>query len=515
MKKLKLKRLFSLLLAGVLVAAALTGCGKNDNSTDDGEITFTYARAASTTSFDLHGEITLNNAFAIDKVFEPLLTFDENGEIINWLAETYSVSDDNLVYTFVLRDGLKFSDGTDVTAEDVVFSLERHLEIGGALPIEADVASVEASDEKTVVITLAEACTPFLSELACFSNGVIPKDFGGKTEEEFFKAPVGSGPFVVDSWDPAGDLVFVKNEYYWQEGKPYIDKLVYKVIEDDNQVLNQLKAGKIDGAETISIANADTLANGDGTKLVTVGGWEVEELFFNTLDKHFSDVHVRRAIALSLDREAMTEALTFGYADISNTVLPRSMKYNTNDTVNALSYNVEAAKAELAKSAYPDGFETSVIVNSGNNTEMQIAQILKASAEAIGITININAEETATFRSDFFKFNFSIMINSATADFPDADSIMAFQVDPEGFSKCYWTSYTNDKAVELLHAGQVEPNGEARAAIYAELQQILADDVPYIPLYEPDIIVAVRDNVNGISVLPTGSVRFENVTIEK
>ena len=328
--------------AAVFSLGASTLALAGEESTSGG--TFTYARSDSTTSFDLHQEITENNAFAIDKVFESLVTFDNDGNIIDWLAEDHKISDDGLIYTFTLRDGLKFSDGTDVTAEDVKFSIERHLEVGGSLPIEADVKSVEAVDEKTVEITLGTAYTPFLSELANFSNGIIPKDFGGKTEEEFFKNPVGTGPFAVSEWDPSGDLTFVKNEYYWQEGKPYIDELVYKVVDDDNQALNQLLAGEIDGIEDLSLSNASNVDGNADTKTATSFSYNVEELFFNTLDEHFSDEHVRRALAMAIDRESLTKALTFGYAEIANTVLPRALLYQTNDTVNALSYDIDAAK---------------------------------------------------------------------------------------------------------------------------------------------------------------------------
>ena len=136
--------------AAVFSLGASTLALAGEESTSGG--TFTYARSDSTTSFDLHQEITENNAFAIDKVFESLVTFDNDGNIIDWLAEDHKISDDGLIYTFTLRDGLKFSDGIDVTAEDVKFSIERHLEVGGSLPIEADVKSVEAVDEKTVEI---------------------------------------------------------------------------------------------------------------------------------------------------------------------------------------------------------------------------------------------------------------------------------------------------------------------------------------------------------------------------
>ena len=179
-KGMRTKR-FWLIPAAALVLG-LAGCGAGTPDTEEGT-RFVYARKASVTSFDLHNEITENNAFAIDKVFEPLVMFDEDGIVRDYLADS-SISGDGLVYTFVLHDGLKFSNGQDVTAEDVKYSLERHLEIGGPLPIEADVKSIEAVDAKTVVITLNTAYTPFYSELANFSNGILPKDLAGMSEEE-------------------------------------------------------------------------------------------------------------------------------------------------------------------------------------------------------------------------------------------------------------------------------------------------------------------------------------------
>ena len=473
--------------------------------------TFVYARAASVTSLNLYTEITENNAFAIDNIFEPLVLFDREGVVDDWLAASHTISEDGLVYTFVLRDGLKFSDGTDVTAEDAAFSLNRHLEEKGPLPLEADIASITAKDEKTLVITLNEAYTPFFSELANFSNGILPKDFGGKTEEEFFEAPVGTGPYALEKWDPAGDISFVRNEYYWQ-GTPAVERLVYKFVDDDNQAINQLKAGEVDAVESVAYANAAEIENGAETSVIVTGSWNVEEVFFNTLDEHFADVHVRRALAMALDREALTQALTFGYGEKADSVLPSSLRYSTSDTIKALGADVDAAREELALSAFPDGFETTISIASGNNTRLQEAQIIQAAGASIGIDIGINTQEIAAFREDFKSLNYSIMINTAVADFPDADSIFAFQVDPEGFSQCYWTNYKNDDAVELLKAGQVTPDGEARAGVYADLQQILADEVPYIPLYYIGKVTGIRSNVEGLTVLPNGSARFEKVS---
>ncbi|MBT2288466.1 ABC transporter substrate-binding protein [Paenibacillus albidus] len=477
--------------------------------------TFVYGRPASVTSLDLHNQITSNNAFAIDKVFESLVAFDSKGEIVDWLAESHNISADGLTYTFVLRDGLKFSNGTEVTAEDAVFSLERHLKVGGPLAIAAKVDNVKAQDNQTLVITLKEPYTPFISELSNFSNGILPNNFGGVAEEAFFKNPVGTGPFVVEKWDPAGDLTFTKNPHYWQEGKPYIDKLVYKLIEDDTQAINQLKAGEVNAIESLALQNAEELKKGPDTTVVTNGSWVTEQLFFNTLDKYFADVHVRRALALALDREGLTKALTFGYAQTANSLLPTTIPYHSNDTIKALNFDINAAKEELAKSAFPDGFTTKLLVASGNSTRAQEAQIIQAAGKEIGIHIEIESVELATFRERFFAYDFSAMLNSGQADSPEANSIIAFQTDPEGFSKSYWTHYTNDEVTKLLYEGQKTPDGKEREEIYSKLLQTLADEVPYIPLYYPDILKGVRSSVDGLVVLPNGSVRFEEARIGK
>ncbi|NQX44255.1 ABC transporter substrate-binding protein [Paenibacillus tritici] len=517
----------------VLFVMLLAGCSGSANNTDSSKGvqvsaspaatesastaepasggTFVYGRPASVTSFDLHNQITSNNAFAIDKVFESLVAFDSKGEITDQLAQSHTISEDGLTYTFVLRDGLKFSNGTPVTAEDAVFSLQRHLSVGGPLAISAKVDTLKAQDEKTLVITLKEPYTPFISELSNFSNGILPNNFGGVSEEEFFKKPVGTGPFVIEAWDPAGDVTFTKNTNYWKEGKPYIDKLVYKLIQDDSQAINQLKAGAVDAVEALSLQNAGEIKDGTDTTVVTNGSWVTEQLFFNTLDKHFSDVHVRRALALALDRDGLTKALTFGYAQTANSLLPPTIPYNANDTLKALNFDPAAAKAELAKSAFPNGFSTKLLIASGNSTRAQEAQIIQAAGQAIGIKIEIESIELATFRERFFAYDFAAMLNSGQADSPEANSILAFQTDPEGFSKSYWTHYTNAEVTKLLYEGQKTADGEERAGIYSKLLQTLADEVPYLPLYYPDILIGARSSVDGLVVLPNGSLRLEDV----
>ena len=473
-----------------------------------------FARTQSPTSLDLHREITANNAFAIDKIFEPLLAFDAEGEIEPWLASDYSASEDGLVWTFTLREGVTFSDGSPLTPADVVYSLERHLEIGGPLPLGAPVTSVEAQGEDTVVITLSAPYTPFAAELAGFSNGILPADLGGIDEETFFKDPVGTGPFVVDEWTEGGDISFTANESYWQEGKPYLDEVVYRLVQDDNQLVAQLQSGQVDVIDTVSSANVATLQANTSLAVSITPGWQVEELFFNTLDEHFQDRDVRRAVSYALDREGIVEATSFGTAEVAGSVLPPSIP-GYDGSITTLDYDVDAAKAALADSAFPDGFTTKLLVASGNDLRAQEAQIIQAQLAEIGITVEIESIDLAAFRERFRAFDYSFMLNGATSDAADPNGIVTFQADPEGGTNGYWTHYENPEVTALIAEGRTLPDGDERTQVYSQIQQLIADDAPFIPLSYPSTIKASAATVQGLTVLPNGSVRLQDTWLEQ
>lgn len=418
----------TLALAGCAPAAGgNTGNDSQGGGTPTAGGTLTYGRLASASDLDLHTQITANNAFAIDKIFETLVSFDEHGKIIDWLADSHEISADGLTYTFTLRDGLKYSDGSDVKAADVKFSLERNLAKAGPLTLTAPIANIATDDAaRTVVITLDEPYTPFLSELTSFASGVMPTDFGGKTEEEYLKAPIGTGPFAVSAWDPAGDLNYVKNEHYWQDGKPLLDGLDYVFVADDNQLLQRLNAGQIDAIEQVPAANAESVDGGSATTLLKSDSWAIEQIFFNTQKPEFADKNVRRAIAQTLDLPGIAKATTFGTARAASALIPPAIEYSAADAHDekpVLAHDVAAAKQELAKSGYPDGFTATMLIPSGNSARAQIAQIVQESLAEIGITIEIESIDLASFRERFKAFDYDFMINSGQSDAPDPNGL--------------------------------------------------------------------------------------------
>ncbi|MGC3994297.1 MAG: ABC transporter substrate-binding protein [Propionicimonas sp.] len=513
------RRLLAALVTVLLLAGCSTGTGAPGSSgspsgaTPQRGGTITYGRAAAVTSFDLNNEITANNAFAIDKVFEPLVSFDTTGKIIPWLAEKYTVSPDLLTYTFILRPELQFSDGSPVTAADAKFSLERHLKVQGPLPLEAPIASITAEDEHTLTIVLKSPYTPFLSELSGFSNGIFPADFGGRSEKDFFASPIGTGPWVVQSWDPSGDTTFTANTHYWQTGKPYAQNLVFKVVADDTQRIQQLQAGQLSAIEDVAPATISQLQASQNVTVSELGSWAVEQVFFNTQNPYFADRHVRRAVAYALDREGITQATTFGAAETVHTLIPPTIQYSAD--VQALDNDQAAARTELAASAYPDGFSATLLIASGDSARTQEAQIIQAALKPLNIDVKIEAIELNAFRERFKAFNYDFMINSGQSDAPDPNGLITFQADPDGFSHSFWTHYTNPKVTRLMREGRVTADGADREKIYAEIQQILADDVPYIPLYNPKNVVASLASVHDLTPRINGSVLFQDVWLQQ
>ena len=285
------------------------------------------------------------------------------------------------------------------------------------------------------------------------------------------------------------------------------------MVADDTQRIQQLQAGQLSGIEDVAPATIAQLKGDANITVSELGSWEVEQVFFNTQNQYFADPHVRRAIALSLNRDGITKAVTFGAAQTVKTLIPPTIQYSAD--VNALDNDPAAAKTELAASKFPQGFTATLLIASGNSVRAQEAQIIQEAVKPLGVTIKIEAIELNAFRERFFAYKFDAMINSGRATRPDPDGLVAFQTDPNGFSKPFWTHYTNARVTALAEEGRVTPDGEARAKIYAEIQQILADDVPYIPLYNTKNVVASGSGVHGLTPRINGSVLFQDVWLQQ
>ncbi|RKN12838.1 ABC transporter substrate-binding protein [Streptomyces radicis] len=504
----------ALLALVVLAAGAACGspAGEQDAAADSGDGSLVFARTSrGVTDLDpTADELATNNAYTLDKIFEPLVELREDGSIEPFLAESYEVADDGLSWTFTLRDGVAFTDGSALDAEDVVFTLNRHLDVGGALPLSAPITDVTAADDRTVVVALSEPYAPLLADLATFANVILPTDLGGLTEEEFFQDPVGTGPFTVDSWDrTTGEITLAANDTYWQ-GAPSVDEVVFTVVDDDNQLLQQLQAGQVDVIDAVPAANVAELEANPDVQVNVSDSWQQGLLAFNTVDGAFADVRLRRAVASALDREAIAAATTYDTATPATTFLPPSIQFSAQDT-DVLGYDPAAARDELARSDHPDGLSTTLIVESSSASQTQQAQAIQAALAEIGVTVEIETLDATTFWARFGERDYDLAVTWAISDTGDPSNLVRWQLLPD-VADSYHTGYGNAEVIDLAAQGVAATDDATRADVYARIQRIAADEVPTVPLTYIPTITATGSGVEGLVVLPNGTTRLQDVT---
>ncbi|MCL2898405.1 ABC transporter substrate-binding protein [Brenneria tiliae] len=473
------------------------------------EKTLIVGRYAPVESLDIASVFDVS-VYTADQIFEPLYIVGEDGQPKPWLASSSADSDGGLTWTFKLRPGVKFSDGKPLNAEDVVFSLQRHVANGSGIPLLAPIASITAPDAGTVVIRLKEPYPALLADISAVSNGILPANFGGAGEEAFFKHPVGTGPFAFKSWEPGGTVTLKKNANYWNPGKPFFDEIAFTVVPDENQRVQQLLAGQIDVIDNLPpVRYAELTKNADVT--VSRGeSWVIQILQFNTKDPHFSDVHVRRAVDLAIDRAALAKATSYGTSVPGASLLPPTSAFFDPDTP-LPGYSLEKAKAELGRSAHPDGFSTTIFTPSGDQLRAQQAQIIQNQLAKIGITVKIESLDPAVIRERTHAGDYAFRLQESISDVSDPNIFLSYHLIPaDGGSDSYWTFYDNPRLTDILRRARVEQNEARRGELYREAQAIIAADAPIIPLVYQSRLIAVRSNVEGVVAIPNGATRFDS-----
>ncbi len=508
--------------AGTLIGGQfLAACGSSSSSTTTTAAsggkpktggTLNFGRDTGPTQLDPANSIVEGDVYTLDKIFEPLYITSAAGVLTPWLAQGHTVSSNGKTWTFSLRPGVKFSDGKPVTAEDVVFSIHRAAtDATGPLSfLDFAIKSLKATDSSTVTLDLSQPWSPFLSDISVFANSILPKDFGGQSEAAFFANPIGTGPFVLKSFQKGAGAVLAKNKHYWQAGKPYLNEVNFTYVPDGNQRVLQLKAGEVDAISAVPPSQVTALKANHAVVLAAFGSWAVDLLFFNEKVPQFKDRHVRRAINYAIDIPALAKATTFGTAHAGNSFFPPSLQYYT--AVPTLTFDLSAAKAELAKSRYPHGFSFSLLVPSGNSQYVEAATIIQQELKPLNIVVSIRQLDNAAYTAAFEAFNYEAMINGATNDISDPDEMASFQVDvQDGGSHSFWTYYSNPTAIALVREAETTFSSSRRAALYARIQAIVAQDAPYIALDYPPNIYAWLPTLHGFAVNPGGAYRLEDV----
>ena len=416
-----------------------------------------------------HLDPTAGAAAAIDEVvyanvFEGLTRINENGEVMPALAESWQVSEDGKTYTFKLRRGVKFHDGTDFDAEDVKFSLDRARaedSTNAQKGLFSAIENVEVSDPQTVVVTLSSPAGSFLFNMG-WGDAVIvaPESADGNKEN-----PVGTGPFKFSNWAKGSAIEITRNDAYWGDAAA-LSKATFRIIPDAAAATNALLAGDVDAFANFPAPEALPQLEADPRFAVVQGSTEGETILSTNNSKApFSDIRVRQAIAHTLDRQAIIDGAMFGQGTpIGTHFAPHHPAYKA-ELIDTYPHDIEKAKALLAEAGFPEGFKATLQLPPPTYARRG-GEIIASQLREIGIDLEIIPVEWKQWLEGPFKGDFDLTIVSHTEPLD-----IGIYANPD-----YYFKYDSKELQDVIARLNVTADTEERYKLMGEAQTIISKD---------------------------------------
>jgi ABC-type transport system substrate-binding protein len=431
---------------------------------------------------------------AISSLFGGTLTvLDSSSEPVGGLAETFGVSPDGLVYTFSLRSKLKFSDGSDLRADHVVATFES-LMADQANVNASDFAtwrSVEAPDDLTVVIELS-APTPALPVLLSAPwNAIYPSNALDEANS-FFEQPVSAGPYRVTEIAPGGQRVTLDlNEYYYGE-EPSIGQVEFTTVPDENTRILQLKGDQVDIATELDPASISQFAGNNQAvgEVIPLAG--MYYIWMSNRDGPLAEVDVRRAIGAAVDRDQINEVVWAGLNEPVGALLPPGVEGHEENV--PTERDLDLAKELLEGTACKSGCELGMIVRNGRPIDAKSALVIKENLADIGIEVTIEPLENGVASEREASGDFDMEVEWLGLPVPDTSTYLKYAVISDGGIEALFSGYSSvemDAAAKALATA----TGDQRGQLLDEINQLFAEDLPYVPLQPWALVVGVRQEI--------------------
>jgi peptide/nickel transport system substrate-binding protein len=511
----RMLRLSALGVGAFSAAPVLAACGSSSPGTSakkGGDLVIVRAQD----SVNMDKTMVFSNAslWVYQQMYETLVAMTDDGQGVKpWLAESYEMSPDHLTCTLKLRSGVKFHNGQPLTSADVKFSIDESSKTkGGWEFINSAIKKVETPDDLTVVVTTKYPWAPLLADLSCPNNGIIPKDYGGKTAQAFYQAPVATGPFMWDNWQKGSSLRLKKNPAYWQPGKPSVDTVTWKVVPDSNARALQIQGGQAQINEAPPFSSISQLKNTPNVKVNLFPSTRTDYILMNQTKKPYQDVHVRRAISYAIDRQALVKNILFGNGTPANSFMMPTVPYYDKNTP-GLQYDMVKARQEMAQSSVPNGFTTTFLAMSGDSVDAAIAQVLQASLKELGITMKIQNVDPSAQHDLTTKLQYEIAHSYWTMDLADPDELAQYALDPESGGHSFNTGMDDPALIDLVRKAQREFDKTKRQDLYNQVQAKAAESAFLGFLFYTPFPYSQTSDVKGFKVLPTGYYHLEDVSL--
>jgi len=506
--------------------------------------TLVFGRSGDSVSLDPSHATDGESFYGSKQVYDTLVQFKlGTTEIEPALATSWSVSEDGLVYTFKLRKDVYFHSTkffkkkVQFTANDVLFSLNRQFKkdhpffkVGGSykywgfMDMSKIVKSIEKTDLFTVVITLNKKEAPFLANMAMDFASILSKDYAfsllkdGK-EDKLSRFPVGTGPFVFQKWVKDDKIIFTANKDYWA-GKPYIKKLILKVIPNSSVRAAELKVGSI---HVMDFPNPEEIAKLDADpniKLIKQEGLNVGYLAMNIYKvPAFKDVRVRRAINYAINKSAIVDAIYAGFGKVADSPLPPTM-WSFNKNIKHYEYNPEKAKKLLAEAGYSDlkfDLWAMPVVRPYMPNARKVAEAMQADLAKVGVTTKIVSYDWGTYLDKGRKLEHDAVLLGWTGDNGDPDNFLDVLLSEHSATipVANRAAWKNKEFSALVAEAKTTTDVAKRTELYMKAQEIFADQAPWVTIANSIVVEAVRSNVMNFKLSPMGKRVFNKVWFDK
>ena len=542
-----MRKKISLMLAAALTAGlALTGCGGSKTS----DTTESPAGAENETAAEVRGEDVDTTGYLVaalnadiqtadvqktskdyevpfnifDRLVDVEVDADGNSKIVPSLAESWDISDDGLEYTFHLRQGVKFHNGNDFTAEDVAYTFHRLLTVEGGVNTEfidqikgADellagetdtLEGVEVVDDYTIKVTLKEPFAGFLASISSPGVSIYDSEATEAAGDQFGMDPavtVGTGPFEFTSWSFNNQLVLTRNEDYWN-GASELPGVVIKIIPDTETQSMMFESGELDILDLDYAADSvDRFTETYPDQIVQ--GPRVGIVYFtmNFNQEPFQDVRVRKAVQMSIDRQAILDALYGGRGQVEQGIFPHGL-IGFNPDQEEIKYDPEAAKALLAEAGYANGFDMEIAADSSASDTMTMAlEIVSDQLAEVGINAQIKNYDQSTWLETRKAGELGSYMSTWSADYNDPDNFIYTFFGNEEKTTIRSINYPDTDVMERVAKARTIVDEDERLAEYKDLEEkIVHEDAAWVPMFSRLHLFAVSKRVQGFEPLWSG-----------
>lgn len=504
----KCKRFLAMILAIVIACMPLAACSSNGSR--DAQNTLVFGQGSEPRGLDPGLVDDVESSKVIGNIYEGLVKFAKDSVAIEpCLAESWEISEGGLHYTFYLRQGVKFHDGSDFNAEAVKFNIDRFLpgqrteDMPYAQAVYGAVKNVQVIDPYTVKINLEAACTPFLSNLAMIMTAsmVSPKALQ-ENENNVNENPVGTGPYRFVRWDKSQNVVLTRNDQYWGK-KAVTQNVIFKMIADKSARVVALTNGEVDMIDGIDATVVDQIKSG-GCNVWQKEGMNIFYMAYNTTKTPFDKKEVRKAVTQAVNVREMTQSLLQGYATAATSILP-SFVSGYDESIKQPEYDPDAAKTALQKAGV-----TKIHMITHTNNGQEPAEAIQGYLSKIGVQATIDAYDWTTYKDKIKGGDYDMCFYGWTGDNGDPDNFLSLLSNSDPTINV--SRYSNSNYNAAIQEGLVTPAGDRRNAIYTNLEKLQSEESVWIPLWHKDTLSGYRPNIQNYSYHVTGTVFLSEVS---